>query len=360
MNIVSKFQCKQKLFGGFKVLDDANYITQVDKQNALSVAGQQADQLKYEFGVTVHISTPIANVVLGGMGGSAWPAQILSTWPTTTVPFEISRDYHVPSYVNAQTLYIASSYSGNTEETIASLEDAAQKGAQIVVITSGGKLLELAEAKGYSVSIIPSGFQPRMSSFYFLAALIQILEPLKLVKVGSTKELLAAAEWLKPYQTAWQPSVPTSSNYAKQLAEKIEGKTAIIYSGPLMFPAAHKWKICLNENAKNLAWANQYPELNHNEFIGWSSHPIEKPFAVVEIRSNLEHPRIQKRFELTDKLLSGKKPHAISIQTEGETALKQVLWAYNLGDFVSLYLAVLNNVDPTPVDLVEKLKAELG
>lgn len=116
----------------------------------------------------------------------------------------------------------------------------------------------------------------------------------------------------------------------------------------------------MNENAKNVAWVNQYPEFNHNEFIGWSSHPTQKPYAVVEIRSNLEHERIQKRFVVTERLLSGKRPAPLAVEPQGETVLQQLLWTANLGDFTSLYLALLNGLNPTPVDLVEKLKAELN
>ena len=115
----------------------------------------------------------------------------------------------------------------------------------------------------------------------------------------------------------------------------------------------------MNENAKNTAWDDQYPEFNHNEFIGWSSHPVEKPFAVVEIRSQLEHPRVQKRFVVTERLLSGKRPSPIVVEPKGDTLLKQLLWGIAMGDFVSVYLALLNNVNPTPVDLVEKFKVAL-
>lgn len=149
--------------------------------------------------------------------------------------------------------------------------------------------------------------------------MIQILEPSGLVKKGSLSELQSAAEWLASQNSSWLPTVPSEHNFAKEIALHIEGKSAIIYSGPLLYPAANKWKICINENAKNLAWSNQYPELCHNEFIGWSSHPIEKQFAVIEIQSNLEHPRVKKRFDITDKLLSGKRPHAFSVSPEGET-----------------------------------------
>jgi glucose/mannose-6-phosphate isomerase len=154
--------------------------------------------------------------------------------------------------------------------------------------------------------------------------------------------------------------VPTKSNSAKQLAQELMGKSVVIYSGPKLFPVANKMKICCNENAKNVAWVNYYPEFNHNEFIGWSSHPVEKPYAVVEIRSNLEHERVQKRFVVTERLLSGKRPAPEVIVPQGETLIQQMLWASNFGDFVTLYLALLNGLNPTPVDLVERFKAELN
>ena len=134
-------------------------------------------------------------------------------------------------------------------------------------------------------------------------------------------------------------------------------------TGPIISTIAFSaavWKICFNENAKNTAWANQYPEFNHNEFIGWSSHPVDKPFAVVEIRSNLEHPRVQQRFVVSERLLSGKRPAPIVVTPAGDTVLQQLLWGICMGDYVSVYLAILNGVNPTPVDLVEKLKADLG
>jgi glucose/mannose-6-phosphate isomerase len=188
---------------------------------------------------------------------------------------------------------------------------------------------------------------------------LAIIKPLQ-VAVHDVTELGSIGEWLRGEVAAFAPEVPVADNYAKQLALKLVGKTTITYAGPLLFPAANKWKICMNENAKNTAWTNQYPEFNHNEFIGWSSHPVEKPFAVVEIRSNLEHPRVQKRFEVSERLLSGMRPAPIVVVPKGETLLQQLAYTFALADFVSIYVAILNGVDPTPVDLVEKLKKELG
>ncbi|HUA13169.1 MAG TPA: SIS domain-containing protein, partial [Candidatus Sulfotelmatobacter sp.] len=256
--------------------------------------------------------------------------------------------------------FISSSYSGNTEETLSALSEAEGKGAQIVVITAGGKLEEIAKEKNYLTYKIPGGIQPRMSSFYFLSAFISLLEPLGLVDAGSRKELKAASDWLKDQLANWKPEIPSSSNPAKQLALELIGKSVVVYSGPKLFPAANKFKICLNENAKNIAWVNQYPEFNHNEFIGWSSHPTEKPYAVVEIRSDLENDRIKKRFEISEQLLSGKRPSPEVIKPQGDNLIKQLLWTSNFADFVSLYVALLNGLNPTPVDLVEKLKVMLN
>jgi glucose/mannose-6-phosphate isomerase len=243
---------------------------------------------------------------------------------------------------------------------LAALEEAEKRGAQIAVMTAGGKLLEKAKERGYPLYEIPGGIQPRMSSFYFLGAMAHLFEQLNLSKPVIVEGLNAVADWLKIQKDSWRPDVAAKDNLAKQIATELAGKTVIVYSGPLLFPAANKWKICCNENAKNLAWSNQYPEINHNEFIGWSSHPVDKPFGVVEIRSNLEHERTQKRFVVTEKLLSGKRPAPIVVTPVGENHLQQLLWTSMLGDFVTIYLALLNNQNPTPVDLVEKFKAELN
>lgn len=341
------------------MLDDLKIIDQKDPQDALGVSGRQWEYLGRDFDAAVSGGEPVHNVVLAGMGGSSLPGVIVATWPRLNVPFEIARGYSIPPYVGKNTLFISSSYSGNTEETLEALEHAEAAGAQIVVIAAGGKLAAKAAEKGYPLFAIPAGIQPRMATFYFLNAFVKILAPLGLT-VDDTGELAAASEWLKAELGKLAADVPTSQNLAKQIALELMGKTVIMYSGPLLFPAANKWKICFNENAKNTAWVNQYPEFNHNEFIGWSSHPVDKPFAVVEIRSELEHPRVQQRFEVSERLLSGKRPAPIIVRPVGDTVLQQLLWGIAMGDFVSCYLAILNGVNPTPVDLVEKLKAELG
>ncbi len=342
------------------MLDDLKMIHERDADDALGVAENQWKQLQHDFDLRFEPKSPIYNIVLAGMGGSALYAAFLRSWPAMTEPFEIVRDYTIPAYVDGDTLFIASSYSGNTEETLSALDEAEKRGAQIVVLAAGGKLAERAEQAGYPLIRVPGGIQPRMSSFYCLAGLIQLFEPLGLVPKGSLQELREAGDWLGQQVGAWVATVPTAKNPAKQLAQELMGKSVVIYSGPKLAPAANKWKICMNENAKNVAWWNQLPEFNHNEFIGWSSHPLEKPYAVVDLRSKLENPRVQKRFEVTERLLSGMRPAPEVVEVQGDTLIQQLLWAASMGDFTSLYLALSNGLNPTPVDLVERFKKALN
>lgn len=341
------------------MLDDLKLIHSCDGQDALGVAEKQWQQLLHQYDVETPELRDVQNVVLAGMGGSALPGVFLQSWPGLLVPFEIVRNYDVPDYVGPNTLFISSSYSGNTEETLAALAAAEAKGAQIVVIAAGGKLVDIAKDKNYPLFTIPGGIQPRMCAFFFLAAFVQLLEPLGLLPKGSSSELKAAAEWLKGQVNAWRADVPTKENAAKQLALELIGKSTVVYAGPKMFPAANKFKICMNENAKNVAWVYQYPEFNHNEFIGWSSHPVDKPYAVVDIRSAFEHPRVQKRFEVSERLLSGMRPTPEVVEPQGDSLVRQLLWASNFADFTTIYVAILNNVNPTPVDLVERFKKAL-
>lgn len=341
------------------MLDDLKYIHQRDAQDALGIAEKQWKQLGQVYDVSLE-KTDVSNIVFAGMGGSALAALVSISWPGHKVPFEICRDYTIPAYVGSDTLFIASSYSGNTEETLSALAEAAHKNAQIVVIASGGKLEETANKNNYPFLKLPDVGQPRFGVLYGLKALVTILEKKGLVNTDSAEETLrVTANFLHQQIVAWIPTVPVKDNLAKQIALDCIGKSPVIYAGPKLFPAAYKWKISFNENAKNVAWCNQLPEFNHNEFLGWTSHPVDKPYAVIDLRSNLEHPRVQKRFEVSNRLLSGRRPEALVVQAQGKEILDQLLWTIALGDFVSLYTALLNGLNPTPVDLIEKFKKSL-
>ncbi len=341
------------------MLDDLKMIHERDAQDALGIAEKAWQQLQYDFGDLQQSAVAVENIVYAGMGGSALAAQMSLTWPGYDRPFEIVRGYDIPTYVSGKTFFIASSYSGNTEETLSAINQAAAKGAQIAVIASGGKLADLARAQGYALALLPGGLQPRHAVFYNFRALTLLLQKTGLLVQDQTV-LAAAAEFLKDKVQAWVPTVPTKDNLAKQIAQECIGKSVVVYAGPKLFPAAYKWKISFNENAKQIAWVNQFPEFNHNEFLGWTKQPVSKPYTVVDLRSNLEHARVQKRFTVTERLLSGLRPAPIVVQAQGETMLEQMLWTIQLGDFVTLYTALLNGLNPTPVDLIEKFKLELA
>ena len=341
------------------VLDDLKMIHQKDSEDTLGTAAKQWQQLKYEFDVPPFQSEGRRNIILAGMGGSALAAEMYTSWPKTELPFEIVRNYDIPAYADGSTLFIASSYSGNTEETLSALAQAVEKGCQIAVIASGGELEDIAVKRGYPFFKIPGGLQPRMAVFYNFAALVELFVAAGMLSKEKPAELRESAVWLGEQSANFLADVPASKNRAKQLAQELMGSSVVIYSGPNLYPAAYKWKININENAKTIAWCNRYPEFNHNEFLGWTSHPVDKPYKIVELRSNLEHVRIQKRFIISGKLLSGKRPHPEIVEAEGETELEQLLWTIQLGDFTSIYLALLNGLNPAPVELIERLKSEL-
>lgn len=341
------------------MLDDPKYIAQFDRSNALAVIAGQGEQLRQQYEFDLPEVTDLHQIVLTGMGGSALAAEFVRAWlaDRLPVPLEIVRGYELPAYVDEHSLVVVSSYSGNTEETLACLEQAKQRKAGIVIMTAGGTLAQQAEEFSF-LKIPHSVSQPRMAVFYGVKALATLVERLGLVE-GLTDELETAAVWLLHEATDFISSVPEADNAAKQIATKLVGHPVVVYGGPLLAMPALKWKINVNENAKNQAFYYALPEFNHNEFIGWS-HPKDSLLRVVELQSSLDSDRIKKRFEISNRLLSGSMPAPIVVEAQGETRLQQMLWTMLLGDFTSAYLAFLNQVDPEPVALVEKLKKELG
>ena len=346
------------------MLDDINVLGQRDPNGALEIASLQYKQASFnvELQNVENDNRSINNVIVAGMGGSALAALLVKSWLKSemTLPFEVVRSYDLPMYVDSNTLVIVSSYSGNTEESISCLEQAESKGAQVAIIASGGRLIGHADQNQTTFALLPADMQPRMAVIYNLCALVVLLANFKVISNDKINEIASLTEWLRSQSSKWASDVDTNNNYAKQLALQAVGKTAVFYGGTLTAPVAYKWKISWNENAKNVAFWNEYPESNHNEFIGWTSHPVEKPFAIFDIVSSFEHPRILKRFEISDRLLSGQRPKSTIINLMGQSVIEQLLWGSILADYASIYLAILNNVNPMPVMLIEKLKQELA
>jgi len=344
------------------MLDDLKMIHERDAQDALGVAEKQWQQYKQSYNFTWQPPRQVVGIVVIGMGGSGLAAKLVRSWPGVPVHFEVVQEYDLPDHVSSNTLALFSSYSGNTEEVLSAFDQAMARPENlrpmIVVIASGGKLIDLAKQHSLPYVQLPGGYQPRMTLGFQLRALLEVIESTHVLQ-GSLPLLTAAGDWLHGQMNNWLPTVPTKDNQAKQIALDVIGKSVVIYAGPKLAPAAYKWKISFNENAKHIAWWNQYSELNHNEFMGWTKQPVDKPYAMIELRSSLEHPQIQKRFVVTERLLSGLRPSPIVVTPQGEDLLEQLVWVIALGDFVSLYTALLNGINPTPVDLIEKLKTEL-
>lgn len=345
-------------------LDSLEVIRRRDPEDALGVIADSYKQLN--FAAEIHnpeqTDAKIANIVLSGMGGSALAGLMAVRWLrhdyALPVPFEVSREYSVPEYVNNRSLVIIFSVSGNTEETISSLNDALEKRAHVIIVTSGGELLQFASENNLTYIQLDKITQPRYGIFMHLRVIAHILESYHLIS-GAYTELSEAANFVQNYASKLTALIPVDRNIAKQLALECAGKTVLTYASSWFYPLAYKWKTSFNENAKNTIWCNEFPEFNHNEFIGWTSRPIEKPFAVVNLRSSLDSARVNQRFDLSERLLSGKRPHAHNIDLPGDTFIKQMICGAILGDFSSIYLGILNNVDPTQVPLVERFKKEL-
>lgn len=345
------------------MLDDINVLNQRDTHKTLEVAATMYQQLTFVPTIQ-HETTPTApkQVVFCGMGGSALASSIIADHlrQSSSIPLEVVKNYDLPAYVNEETLVIAASCSGTTEETLSCIQQARDKKAQLVLLATGGTIGEIATKHKLPYVELPVGFAQRMTVLYQLRALSFILGTYGVTGMETYESLAEASEWLKKESDSWAKDTKTEHNYAKLLAVEATGKTAVFYGGPLTGALAYKWKISWNENAKNTAFHSVYPEFNHNEFLGWSSHPVEKPFAIFDLVSPLEHPRVTLRMSLSDQLLSGKRPKATTITLKGDTYLQQAVWACTLADFTSIYLAILNGNNPFPVDIIMKLKAKLA
>jgi glucose/mannose-6-phosphate isomerase len=341
------------------MLDEADFRARYDKDDALGVLAGQPEQLRHEFARPEGLGgRKVAQIVMAGMGGSALGGELARNWlgDRLAVPLELVRDYTLPAYAGPETLVVCVSYSGGSEETLAAYAEARKRKAQVVVMASGGKLLEAARADGVPGYELPSEVQGRYGVLYGLRAWAQLLETVAGLE-GLVDELEEASGWVRGEVAAWLGEVPAETNEAKQIAAELLGHGVVVYGGLILPAITLKWKLDLNENAKNVAFWNNLPEMNHNEFSGWG-HPRRPGLKVVELTSSLDHSQVQKRFEAMNSLLSSRFA-PIEVRVQGETKLRQMLWAYMLGSMTSAYLGMLNQVEIGTLPLVGKLKERL-
>lgn len=306
----------------------------------------------------------IKNVVMIGMGGSAISGDLARSLlaPSLMVPLTVHRHYILPEYVDDETLVIASSYSGNTEETVAACEDALQRKAMLAAVTTGGLLKEISDINQVPLCEIPVGLQPRAAIGYLFCCPMLFLEKVGLAP-GFTDDLKQMIGGLQKYRDVYIEDNPAESNTAKALAKRIQGKTVVIYTGPTLTDGVGtRFKGQLCENGKQLAWANQFSEFNHNEFEGWSKsvEPIQEHLAVIILRDAEDMPQIRTRMNIVRDHIKDLGIDVIELHTKGQTRVERMFSLIQLGDFISYYLAILNDTDPTPVLAIEAMKLQLA
>jgi glucose/mannose-6-phosphate isomerase len=267
----------------------------------------------------------------------------------------------LPAWADRDTLLVFSSYSGNTEETLAAFATAAELESQRICIATGGALAARAQAAGTAVYTIPGGLQPRAALGHSLAALLVLLHEAGLVP-DPVPALESAARHLEALAARSGPEVPERDNAAKRLARLWHGRLPIIYTGPaLMAPVGVRWRGQINENAKSLAVSNLFPELDHNEIMAWQALPELRRNAVLTlVRDRDDGEAVARRMTVTAEILAPRVAAVEWIDTDGDGPLERQLGAVGLGDWASVYLAFLNGVDPTPVAEIEQLKQRLA
>jgi glucose/mannose-6-phosphate isomerase len=299
-------------------------------------------------------------LIVAGMGGSAiggvLARAVLDDRASRSIV--VMRDYGVPAWTTPDSTVLCASYSGNTEEALAAFEAAGALGARRLVATTGGKLAALAREEGVPVIPLPGMFQPRVAVGYML---VIALEAAALCGAGPSlhSEIDVAAAHSEALVAEWGPDGGEDS-LPKQLARGLHGTIPQIAGAGLTTPIAYRWKTQFNENAKTPAFASELPELDHNELVGWTGAAELGRFSAVFLDDCDLHPRAQQRIELTRGLIGATGAPTFRVESRGEPRMERLVSLVLLGDLVSLYVAVLRGVDPTPVDAIEHLKAALN
>ena len=352
------------------LLNDVEKIRACDPENMYNRIFDLPEQMEEALKISKNwkINTDdfpeIKNIVVIGMGGSAIGGDLVRSYLASKllIPFQVVRNYSLPEYVDDETLVIVSSYSGNTEETLSALDDAIGRKAMIAAISTGGMLEEICKFNEIPMAKLPEGLQPRAAIGFSFVPTLLFFEKINLVK-NLTKEVELAIELIKKTREEFIEDNDIDSNPAKKLAKSFFRKIPIIYSGPTATDVVGvRWKGQICENAKNLAFANQYAEFNHNELVGWAEQAkeLKKNLIVVQLHDSADHIQIVQRMDIVHKLIAELGIDVEEINAIGATPLERMFYLIQLGDFTSYYLAVLNGVDPSPVKVITRLKGMLA
>lgn len=306
----------------------------------------------------------VRGVLVSGLGGSAIGGDVLRALVWKKAPFALSvnRHYELPGWVGKDSLVVCSSYSGNTEETLSVFQQALARKAKLLVVSSGGKLLEAARKKKLAHCQVPGGLPPRAAFGYSFITLLTAFESLRMLP-SFEDDFQETLGLLVDLAQRYGGMTPAKGNPAKQLALFLKDRLPVLYGGQDHFDAvASRWKCQFNENSKQVALAGVVPEMNHNEVLGFSSpEALSKRMACLLLRHPQgDHPQISRRFDILRGILSARTAGVREVRAQGRSLLAQMMSVIYLGDFVSLYLAYLKGVDPTPIALIDRFKEQLG
>lgn len=350
-------------------LDDPAAITDADISGMLDAVEGFPAQVREALSIgrgSMELPAPegVRMVAVLGMGGSGMSGDVvaaLSGEACLGIPVVTVKGYDVPAYIDQECLVFAVSYSGNTEETLEGVRQVLERGSKVVAVTSGGTLSDIAAENGMPVFAVPGGFQPRASLAYLFVPILCALERVGLARDVMTR-LEAAADMLDERNVEYGRASDLDSNPTKRLAKDLVGYVPVVYGseGPVSV-AALRWKAQFNENAKVAAFHNSFPELNHNETVGWRNPPDAcSRFHLIVLRDREEHPRIEKRIGITVDLLEESVGHITQVYARGSNSVEKLLDLIYFGDFTSVYLALALGEDPTPVERIQRLKDRLA
>jgi glucose/mannose-6-phosphate isomerase len=346
------------------VLDQLEKIRSIDKSNMLGHCVKTheycEDAVRLAKQVSVTYGKP-ERILVAGMGGSAIGGEILQDWLRNElpIPIEVCRDYFLPAYVNKEALVFAVSCSGNTEETLSAFMDAIKRGCMIITITSGGHLLSFSEKLHVPYLTIPSGLPPRATLPYLFFPLPILMEKLGILQ-SKEKELQETVRVIEKLSRENSLGTPVKNNLSKKLALELSETIPVVYGFREYAAVAHRLKTQFNENSKVPCRHEVFPELNHNEVVGWeASETLTKCFSILLIRDRNEPSEIKNRIEATKSLALTKAQNVLELYASGESKLAKMFSVLHVGDFASVYLAILHNIDPTPVETINKIKGEM-
>jgi len=346
------------------VLDDLSLIKRTDKSDMLSFCVDASKHYDEATELAKKLSVDYRkprNIIVAGMGGSAIGGELLKDWARDriTVPIEVCRDYSLPAYADKSTLVFVVSYSGETEESLSVFLEALKRKCMIICISSEGTLQRFAKKMGLPHLRVPSGMAPRATLPYLFMPLPLILEKTGLVsKVNS--EVSETVKVLKLVSAENSPAKPSSGNFAKTLASALCGTVPVVYGFGFYRAVAQRFKTQFNENSKVPAKWEFFPELNHNEIVGWeNAEDLAKCFSLIFIRDEEESVGIRSRIEITKKLVHDEGLRVFEVWGKGKSVMARMCSVVCVGDFTSVYLALLRGVDPTPVRTISVLKEKL-